>query len=70
MASRISPDSREWRIVEEWALKRLHDYRRQLESFNTDERSTLILRGRMAEIRELLKLDQPIQPLEEAPHDD
>ena len=55
----INPTVREWRIVEAWANARLAEYRRRNDSLNLDDRNTTHLRGRIAELKELLALGQP-----------
>jgi len=52
----INPTVREWRIVEAWANARLAEYRRRNDSLNLDDRATVYLRGRIAELHELLAL--------------
>lgn len=72
MIPQINPNAREWRLVEEWALKRLHDYRKSLESPTMDEKQTTILRAKIGEVKALIALGLPTpQPtMEEYPDHD
>lgn len=54
----INPSAREWLIVEEWAEKRLADYRKTLEKY-VDEAATNRLRARINELLTLLALGNP-----------
>jgi len=61
-AVEINPSSRDWKVVEEWAEKRLADYRIRNDSPVFDDRATAMLRGRIGELKELLALAKPLTP--------
>lgn len=71
MTDHVNPNDRNWRLVETWALQRLHDYRRALENPACTEIQTALLRGKCAELSALIKLGQPVpEPTPEEYPDD
>lgn len=59
----LNPTSRDWLIVEDWAKKQLSDHRTRLEGFAIDDRTAHSVRGRIAQLLELLQLAQPPRKL-------
>lgn len=57
--SQIETDSRTWRVVHAWAERQLMSSRLTLESIGYPPEQTEYLRGRIAAMKELLKLPEP-----------
>lgn len=65
----IDPHSPTWQAVDEWARRTLERHRAELESPAMDESATTMLRGRIAMLRELINLPNPIPTPIVATHD-
>lgn len=56
---RINTSGRDWLIVEAYAEKRLTEYRQRNDSVALTDTTTNYLRGRIAELKDLLALGRP-----------
>ena len=65
----INPKSPEWLAVEAWAKPRLESAQRELEAVGLPAGATEMLRGRILELKALLKLPNPSRIPPQMPQD-